>query len=784
MTSTAPAYGEPLPQLAPAAEARRVSGRRWVRVAGYAAALLSIVAASATFFVFLGLTPIEPTPEIVAWALVINGVLVLILLGAVSYEITRLWIARRRREAAAGLHIRIVVLFALVAVIPAILVALVANITLAQGVDHWFSSRTQAIVEQSTAVANSYHDTQRASLAEAVRVMRDEINAMRGQYNLNGAAFQAYLDSIPGAFGVPGVFLIDRTGDPIMQAASSTFAGLPPPSAALIANAAADPAQVFVPDEPIPVVDANGTMRVFVPGIAGLSEFADLGQGGLFLFAVAELDPRAYLYREEAQANLAAYQELRAIRAGMQVVFGLLYFGVALVVLAAAVWMGLAVANRFVSPIGRLIDAADRVAGGELRVRVAVKRSDGDLAALGESFNKMTDQLGSQRDDLLSASEQIDSRRRFIEAVLSGVTAGVVGVDGEGRISIFNRVAERILSDGRVTVGDCTSDLAPELGPVVEAARADRRREHRDQVTVIRGGRSRTINVRVTTEDEGSGSGFVITLDDITDLVTAQRTAVWADVARRIAHEIKNPLTPIQLSAERLRRKFGRVIADDREIFDQCVNTIIRQVGDIGRMVDEFSSFARMPKPAMVPHDLRKTLRDTVFMMQVGNPDLEVVLTVPELPLHGLFDERLIAQVFTNLIKNATEGIAALGHWSEKGRIEVRATAADGLLVVDVIDNGVGLPRENRQLLLEPYMTTREKGTGLGLAIVKKIVEEHSGRIELLDAPAVAEGGHGALIRLTFPELDKSKDAPADSSSTAAPARRERAEDFLVPIAE
>ncbi|MGD9739986.1 MAG: ATP-binding protein [Bauldia sp.] len=782
MTSTAPAYSEHLPSLIPAAEGRRVTGRRWVRIAGYFAAFLAIIAASITFFVFLGLTSIEPTPQIITWALVVNGALIAILLAAVGYEIALLWIARRRREAAAGLHIRIVALFSIMAVAPAIVVAFVANVTLAQGVDHWFSSRTQAIVAQSTAVANSYNETQLASLGVAVSAMRDAIDGMRGQYNINGAGFQGFLDTIPESYGVPGVFLIDSTGDPIMQAAASTFAGLPPPPAQAIAEAAADPGRVsLIP--PNDVTDANGNVRVFVAGIVRLNQFTDIGQGGLFLFAVAELDPRALIYLREATENLTAYEQLMDIRAGMQIVFGLLYFGVALVVFAAAVWLGLAVANRLVSPIGRLIDASDRVAGGDLRVAVPVNRSDGDLAALGESFNKMTEQLRSQRDDLVTASDQIDSRRRFIEAVLSGVTAGVVGVDGEGEISVFNRTAVRILSDGRVTVGDHIADLVPELAPVVATARADPRREHRDQVTLVRGGRSRTINVRVTTE-EGNSKGFVITLDDITDLVTAQRTAVWADVARRIAHEIKNPLTPIQLSAERLRRKFGRAIADDREIFDQCVDTIIRQVGDIGRMVDEFASFARMPKPAMVPHDLRKTLRDTVFMMQVGYPDIDVKLVAPETPLNGMFDERLVAQVFTNLIKNATEGIAAAGPGNEKGRVEVRAMAADCTLVVDVIDNGVGLPRENRQRLLEPYMTTREKGTGLGLAIVKKIVEEHNGRIELLDAPAVAEGGHGAMIRLTFPELDKSKGAPAESQSLAAGNGRTDADGALVPVAE
>lgn len=762
-----------------------MAGRRWVRVVGFISAGLAVVAASITFFIFLGLTPIDPTPEVIAGAIVVNGALLLLLLFALGYEIVQLWLARRRGQAAARLHIRIVALFAVVAVTPAILVAFVANITLAQGVDHWFSSRTQAIVETSTAVATAYNETQIASLGGVVGAMKEEVDAMRGTYNFNGATFQAFVDSLPASYGTSGVFLIDANGDPFIQAASSTFAGLPAPPRSAIADAAGDAARVSI-IPPTPVVAEDGTVNVYAAGIVKLEQFTDLGEGGLFLYAVAQFDARALGYMQLAAENAQAYQELRDIRAGMQVVFGLLYFGVALVVLAAAVWTGLAFANRLVSPIGRLINAADQVAGGDLKVGVPVDQADGDIAALSSSFNKMTEQLRSQRSDLVSASEQIDSRRKFIEAVLSGVTAGVVGVDSLGHITVFNRTALRLLSVPDGGVGSCLSDLVPELGPIIETSRQDRRHEHRDQVTLSHAGHSRTINVRVTTEDVTTDEGgFVVTLDDITDLVTAQRTAVWADVARRIAHEIKNPLTPIQLSAERLRRRFGRGITDDREIFDQCVDTIIRQVGDIGRMVDEFSSFARMPKPAMVPHDVRKTLREAIFLMQVGYPDIDLKLSVPDRPVVGKFDERLIAQVITNLVKNAAESVAAADLGEEKGRIDVVAQLAPGQLTIDIVDNGIGLPLENRQLLLEPYMTTREKGTGLGLAIVKKIVEEHDGTIELLDAPAVATGGHGALIRLTFPELDRSKSDgfdPQSESPDRAASRRAGAD--LAPVAE
>ncbi|MCW5718612.1 MAG: PAS domain-containing sensor histidine kinase [Bauldia sp.] len=785
MTTTAPAIRETVP-LPPST--RGVAGHRSVRLFGYASAILALLAASVTFFIFLGLTSIEPTPTIVTWALAINGVLLVCLLGAVGIEIARLWMARRRGEAAARLHIRIVALFALVAVTPALLVAVVANVTFAQGVDHWFSSRTQEIVENSTRVAETYNATQLNSLGNVMTAMKADIEANRGLLTVfNRQPFQSFLDSLPDAYGTPGVFLVSLLGDKILQASSSAEQSLPRPPPAALEDAAANPAQPAI-ILPRPVVADDGTELVFAGGVAKLAGFDDVYDGGLYLYVVVPFDPLALGYLNLAADNAAEFAGLMAIRSGMQAVFGLIYFGVALIVLAAAIWLGLAVANRLVSPIGRLIDASDRVAGGDLEVGVPVDRADGDLAALGSSFNKMTAQLRGQRKELLAASEQIDSRRRFMEAVLSGVTAGVVGVDGEGRVTILNRMALRLLNlDVATAIGAPIGALVPELGPAVTAAAGAREREHQTQIVLARGGRSRTINVRVTNEGATSASGYVVTLDDITDLVTAQRTAVWADVARRIAHEIKNPLTPIQLSAERLRRKFGRIVVDDREIFDQCIDTIIRQVGDIGRMVDEFASFARMPKPALAPHDVRKSVREAVFMMQTGYPDIEIRLAIADHPLVGLFDERLIAQVLTNLIKNATEAISAVPGRIGKGRIDVRAAIADRSIVLDVIDNGVGLPKENRQLILEPYMTTREKGTGLGLAIVKKIVEDHAGRIELLDAPAVAEGGQGAMIRLTFPELDRSKGASPGEAAARIPHRAaiEAADnDALAPVAE
>ena len=422
--------------------------------------------------------------------------------------------------------------------------------------------------------------------------------------------------------------------------------------------------------------------------------------------------------------------------------------------LLSAIWTGIAVADRLVRPIRLLIGAADNVATGNLDVSVPVHRSDGDVGSLSQTFNTMVRQLGSQRRELVAAKDQIDERRRFSEAVLSGVTAGVISVNGDGVIGIINRSAEAMFSlDPAMAAGKNLTALVPEIGLVFEVAHATGRSVYRDQVAMSRRGSARTFNVQITLEDAGSlEHSYVVTVDDITDLVEAQRSSAWADVARRIAHEIKNPLTPIQLSAERLRRRYGKVITEDREVFEQCTETIIRQVGDIGRMVDEFSSFARMPKPDIKTVDLREALREASFLVEVSRSDIRFERDFGDLPLLGQFDSRLMGQAFGNVIKNAAESVDSIvKEGLNDGHILIRSRRVADTLVVEILDNGKGLPREHRQRLLEPYMTTREKGTGLGLAIVKKIVEEHGGQLELHDAPEDFYTGRGAMIRMIFP---------------------------------
>ena len=730
---------------------------RLVRAAGYVAVLLALASAAVTFVILIGLTPIAPTPQVVFTAMLVNGVLVGFLIVVIAWVLGNLIIARFRGEAGSRLHIRVVALFSLVAAVPAALLAITASITLDRGLDNWFSTRTRAIVDNSLSLAQAFAEQQALLLRSDVLSVKSELERASSLHSEDPDRFAVFLNGLARDHSLPGVFLVGEDGGLVTQASSSQRSQFPPPLVQAIEQAKSAPDQV--------VVIAPGTTNI-IGGIAALE-----GYDGIYLYGARPLDAKVVRYLAMTNDNVAEYRTLEASRFGMQLAFGILFLGVTVVVLLSATWLGIGFANRLVAPIRRLIDAAKEVSRGNLAVAVQPRTSDGDVGALGATFNTMTAQLRSQREELIAASNQIDARRRFTEAVLAGISAGVVGIDADGNVTIVNRTALMLLGIAeRSAIGTPITKLIPELEPVVSASLRDNRPEHRDQIVIMREGRERTINVRVTTERAtGHAHGYVITMDDISDLVSAQRSSAWADVARRIAHEIKNPLTPIQLSAERLKRKFGRSIEEDRDVFDQCTDTIIRQVGDIGRMVDEFSSFARMPKPSFAIGNLAEAIRESVFLISVAHPDIEFKVELPDEPLVVRFDGRLMGQALTNVVKNATEAVGAVPPEElGKGRIVATAREVDNTVVVDIIDNGIGLPSEKRHRLLEPYMTTREKGTGLGLAIVAKIVEEHGGRIELLDAPTETDGRRGALIRITLPRM-VDEPAPAEADAPADP---------------
>ena len=409
----------------------------------------------------------------------------------------------------------------------------------------------------------------------------------------------------------------------------------------------------------------------YVAAVIRLRAFNDT-----FLYVARLLDPRVVAQLKQTEASVAEYAELESRRLGIQVTFALMFAVIALTILMASVLIGLNFANWLVGPIRRLMSAANIVSTGDLHVQVPVHKSEGDLAQLGETFNKMTQELRTQRDELVNASDLIDSRRRFIEAVLSSASAGIIGVDASGSVGILNRSAEKLIGHAESeTLDHPLSDVLPELDDMMKTAREGTQRLVQGQITITRDGHERNLSVRVSAEQTSqSRDSYIITLDDITELVSAQRTSAWADVARRIAHEIKNPLTPIQLSAERIRRKFGKVITEDKAIFEQCTDTIVRQVDDIRRMVDEFSRFARMPKPVIEGEDVADTVRQAVFLMRVGHPDIDIEAEIKEEPMRAQFDRRLISQALTNIIKNATEAIEAVPPEElGKGRIDVIA---------------------------------------------------------------------------------------------------------------
>jgi two-component system nitrogen regulation sensor histidine kinase NtrY len=476
---------------------------------------------------------------------------------------------------------------------------------------------------------------------------------------------------------------------------------------------------------------------------------------------VRPLEKGILSHLREAEGSLVSDREAAQNRERIQTIFALSYAETALLVLVGAVWLGLWSASAISGPVGRLVQAAGKVAGGDLSARVDAESDPEEIAVLSRAFNSMTHDLQVQQQALKQASVEAEERRQFIETVLAGVSAGVIGLDSRGRISAANRQAVDLLAlPGGQGRGRRLADVAPEFAEVLETA--GRSGEGEAEVDVVRGRETRRLRLRAS-RSEG---GLVLTFDDITRLVAAQRNAAWRDVARRIAHEIKNPLTPIQLSAERLRKKFRKnVPSAEVETFDRCTDTIVRQVGDIGRMVDEFSAFARMPSPKFAEHDAAELIRAAVFAQRVASPEIDVELAEPPAGVTVHADGRMLAQALGNVLKNAAEAVDARPAEGPrpKGRILARLrTDAQGV-VFEVEDNGVGLPSKDRDRLTEPYVTTREKGTGLGLAIVKRILEDHGGEVELADA----RNGRGALAILRLPSAARARPQPAPETQTA-----------------
>lgn len=719
-------------------------------------AFLVLLSGFLTYGVLTGQLPFAPTPTILVSLLLVNLGLGLILLGMIVSRFVALRSERRSGRAGARLHVRLVATFSAVAVTPAILVAVFAAVTLNRGVEAWFSSHVRTALDGAANVARLY------MLERANGILKDAEDIAFGlqtdprvidlkAHKVDIPMMKDRIEEMTKDHGLLASFIMDSHGVILGSSKPKKLADPKPPKPEDFEQAA----------QGVTVIDVDPEAGV----VWALIHLRTLRDANLLILRY--VDPKVFNYYLRTKDAVSEYRRLERDRSQFQLLFAAFYGVASLVILLAAIWLGLAAANRLVRPISRLIEAAEKVSEGDLQVQVEVGKNDDEIETLGLAFNRMTSQLGSQRAALISANRQIDERRRFTETVLAGVSAGVIGIGADGQITIVNRAAARFLNaEPEELENRHYSETVPELSGLIRRAMQEPVGRAGGEVIVKRDGTPRILSVQVVSEQGHFSGGYVATFDDITDLVSAQRTAAWADVARRIAHEIKNPLTPIQLSAERLKRKYSKQIETDLDVFQQCTDTIIRQVGDIGRMVDEFSTFARMPKPVIRRENAQELLHQAVFLQRVAHTKIAFETHAPKEPIHLDCDGRLIAQALTNIIKNATEGIEARltkGDDDTPGKIVAEIVATANQLQFKVTDNGIGLPAEQRHRLTEPYVTTRAKGTGLGLAIVRKIMEDHGGELVLSDA---GEDEHGACVILAFPLAQKTGGGDEQAEST------------------
>ena len=741
MSVTAAASAAPLPRRALAA-VRRVGGSRNFAIAVTVAALFAGIA---TFGLLSGfIAPPGGSPTAIFVLLNIDLVLLLGLGALVAWRLVGLWQARRQGSIGSRLHARFVGMFGALAVAPAIIVAVFSALFFNLGIQAWFNERMRTALDRSIAISEAYARDHREFIRADILSMVATLNRQGARRLASPGALSILLQELAEERSLTEALILRADGQVLAQGKLSFVLAFDPLPNAALQRAAAGEVVVITNDE-------SDRVRALARIDALVGHFLYVGR-----FADSEvLDHVARL--TEAVSD---YRDLDLRRSNIQITFTLFYVVVSLLLLLTAVWLGLVFANRMVRPISALMAATERVRSGGLDTRLPEGEADDELDALARAFNRMTGQLESQRADLIDANRQIDNRRLFTEAILFGVSAGVLGLDRDGRIYLPNRSALELLScEADDLIGRELAVAIPEMAGLRRALRNRTQRLAQDRVSIARGGRVRELLVRMTAQtDAGRAVGTVVTFDDITELVRAQRAAAWTGVARRIAHEIKNPLTPIQLAAERLRRNYSRPsdgeARPDARLFETCIDTIIRQVDAMRAMVDEFSSFARMPAAAPVEADLAPVVEQAVSLQAMAREDITFALRRPDGPVRLRCDATQAGQALTNLLKNAIDAIDRRAAPEEgsplaAGRIEiVIEDGDDDLVAVMVSDNGCGLPEapELRARLTEPYITTRERGAGLGLAIVKKVMEDHGGKVVLDDG---ASGG--ARARLEFP---------------------------------
>ena len=707
--------------------------------------LLGPLLAVATYL-FLGPFNVAGQSVWLRFFLLLDLVYVLLIIGIVLVRILYVLSQRRSRLAGSKLHFRLAGVFTTMSLLPTITVAVFATVSINLGLEAWFSERVQSVVGTSLSAARAYADEQENALVEDLRAVAEDLqNFQKNKFFIEDDELRNELASrqLELQRGLKEAFILNGLGNIELRGERSYLFDFEKPDELQIKRSVED------------IVLINDFNNNELRALTYLNGFGDR-----YLYVTREVDGTLFNLLDETQKTAVLYQQMESDRTAYLLNFAVLYFALALLLIVSSVLFALWFAERLSKPIGRLAAAAKRVGAGELTTQVIEDEGDDEIAQLGRYFNQMTKQLKHQRDTLVDNTEQIEERRRLFDSVLSSVTSGVIVLDPEGKVNFTNNSANILLNNNKnEETQNQLSDIFPELNSLFQNLKKSGSDNLQSEIKLVRSGRIENFLVRMAPMNEDENlKGYVVAFDDITSLVSAQRSAAWGDVARRIAHEIKNPLTPIQLSAERIRKKFSPLLMDNSDGLRDMVDVITRQTDDIRRIVDEFSKFARMPELRRKNENLSALVESTVSLQQAGQPNVLINLSQPKLPIVTSIDATLINQALTNILKNAGESIESRmqdpSNSNHDGVIEVSLKNKSDSVVLNITDNGVGLPQD-RSRLFEPYVTTREKGTGLGLAIVKKIIEEHGGILKLEDsAPFENTGIIGALISI---ELPKSK---------------------------
>ncbi len=704
-----------------------IKNRSWRTKAAVLLVFASITSGFITYAALTETPPLGDDPNLVIWLLNIDLIFLLLLASLIARRIVGVWSGRKRGIAGSHLHVRLVYIFSALVAIPTIIMTVFSAFFFHYGVQSWFSQRVQTAIHESQAVAQSYLEEHKQVIRADTLAMANDLDRQADLLLLDNAKLSKAIDTQAFFRNLSEAIIIEQNGR-VLGRSSLTFA--------LEYEKPADYALKQAQEGEVVLMTGDDADRV--RALVKLENF-----NNAYLFVGRMLDPQVLSHLNAAEMAAADYNTLQTRYSGLQVTVTMIFVVVAFLLLLAAIWAGLLLARQLITPISALITASDRVRAGDLNSRIPEENMLEEFEYLARSFNRMTDQLQAQRKDLLEANRQVDRRRRLIETVLSGVSSGVVGVDDQGIINLANNSAAVLLNKNNSEITDTyILDVIPELQGLLEGfAKRPKKTIQNDVQITLPSSQKRNFLFTISVESlEGNKTGLIITFDDITDLQTAQRNAAWSDVARRIAHEIKNPLTPIQLSAERLKRKYLKDIKNDadQKTFSQCTDTIIKHVSDIGRMVDEFSSFARMPEPDLNPQDIIKVIGESVILAKQAHPhitfDFDRNIDIPVINC----DARQIRQAVSYTLQNAVDSVCSeySNADTQKGHISITSgIKSKHEIFIAITDNGPGFPKnEDISKLTEPYITHKEKGTGLGLAIVKKIIEDHDGEM-ILGAP-------------------------------------------------